>query len=352
MESTVAIRKVENPTTAMSSACTNALTQYDQRFMARYLEDCKNDPNLQIFDKNLEKRTKALIAKVKNDGGLSLQVCDEIVTTMSDVAEGTANAVVNYKSQMIGMKDDSYHGVLKEYLGSSLEILNFCTAMEKFVDEARETHSFLEGKISFIEGKIQNCSMSLAESRNEVMEISNILKNKDRSAQILREMVHSLLQKQENLLQNVSRLLTKQKSVEFWKKLTSYLFISVKTLGVVLAAILPTIAGMISTVKNMFHWSFSPWQGMDSKKDALKSMREGSLHCVRDMEEIQASIDGVINDMDTLLASTKVTNGTILSGKINNIKHKLEKYSKKLADLEKKTEECSSRTKKAREMLF
>lgn len=352
MESTVAIRKVSmNPTAAMS-ACTNALTQYDQRFMARYLEDCKNDPDLQIFDKNLENRTKALIAKVKNDGGLSLEVCDEVVTTMSDVAEGTAKAVVNFKSQMIGMKDDSYHGVLKEYLGSSLEILNFCNDMEKFIDEARDTHSFLEDKISFIEGKIQNCSMSLAEARNETVEISNILKNKDRSAQTLREMVHSLLQKQNKLLEYVDRLLRKQKTVEFWKKLISYLFISVKTVGVVFAAILPAIAGMLSTVKKMFHWSSSPWQGMNSEQDALKSMREGSLHYVRDMEEIQVAIDGVINDMDTLLTSTKVANGTIVSGKFNTIKQKLEKYSKKLVDLEKKTEECSSRTKKAREMLF
>lgn len=349
MESTVAIRKVSmNPTTVMS-ACTNALTLYDERFMATYLEDCKNDLDLQSFDKNMEKRTKALIEKVKKDGGLSLEVCDEVVTTMSDLAEGTAKAVVNCKS----MKNDSYQGVLKEYLGSSLEILNFCNDMEKFVDEAREAHSFLEGKISFIGGKIQNCSMSLAEARKEAIEISNILKNKDRTAQILRERVYLVLEKQDKLIKFVTGLLTNQKSASFWKKLISYLFISVKVLGVSLAAIaaiLPAITGMFSTVSNMYHWSCSLFQG---NQDALKSMRQESLHCMRDMGEIQAAIDGVINDMDALIVtSTKVANGTTVSAKIDNIKHKLQKFSKKLDDLEETTEACTSRTKKARKMLF
>lgn len=369
MESTVANEVSWNPTTAMS-ACTYALIKYDERFLKKYLEDCKNDPDLKSFDENMEKDSKALIKKLENsDEVVSLELLGGAVTTMSNMGQGIANALATDQSQITAMKDNSYHVVVNEYLKSSLEILNFCTDVEEFSGEARSIHSYITEKIE----ECIKLGMKPEVGRKEAREISNILNNimastakdKDHTAQKLRIRAGILLQNQQKMFDCVIQLHEKikekgeaEKRVSFWGKVLNYLYIGLKIVAIVAAtvfAILAQLSGLLSPFKGL-HWIFALCLGLDreaSKEDELNSMKKGALHSLRDIGEIQDAINSVIKAIELLLAtSTNIANGETIKVAFTNIKKLLDKFSNKIDDLETKTEDCRNIIKSARKKLF
>lgn len=366
MESTVVAEKVSmDPTTAMSE-CKYALTQYDQRFLPTYLEDCMKDPDLQSFDAKMEKHSKALIDTAEKDGGLSLGVLDGVVTTISDLGQEIANAVGNFKSQMTNMKDNSYVAVVHEYLDCSLAMLNLCTDMDKFLYEAREIHSL-------IEAQIQEClklGMKAVIGREDAQKIVNILNNirssasKDHSAENLRVSLGILFKKHKKLVELVTRieplqeqekkeetvpLKNKEESVPFWRKLTDYLYMGVKVVAVSLAVFFRDIASAIASkfrTDSATHWSCSLSQGIDT-------MTKGAINSLKEMGNFIHVITSIINDIDALLvmAGKQFATGIPVSVAFSHIKNMLTKFMKHICVLETKTENCASIISDARDKL-
>ncbi|PRQ23595.1 hypothetical protein RchiOBHm_Chr6g0263091 [Rosa chinensis] len=229
--------------TSVLWACKNVLLQR-VGYQTANQEDCMNDAKLLSFDDaSLETSTNKLITKLKEDGGLSLDVLENVLTSMSDLGQKTADAILDFKSKMIDMKDDSYKLVVMEYLSSSLELLDFFTELEKFLDSARRSHSH-------IEHAIEQCSSLGSKHRpgsEEAKMISNILSNimasnvNDHSGEKLVEKAHCLLEKQKEMFSKCrieQEKLGKDKKSNVWRKLLSRIFMVVKWLVLVVLGVI------------------------------------------------------------------------------------------------------------------
>ncbi|XP_062023709.1 uncharacterized protein LOC133739909 [Rosa rugosa] len=381
-------------------ACKNVLMQY-LGYQAANQEDCKNDAKLQSFnDASLKTRTDEIVTKFKEDGGLSLgtneiitkyngglslDVLDNVLTSMSDLGQKTAGAILDFKSKTIPLVDDSYKLVVKEYLSSSLELLEFFTELEKFLDSARRSHSH-------IEQAIEECSSLGSEhgvGREEAKMISNKLSDimasnvNDYSGEKLVEKARCLLEKQEEMFdkcRNEQEKLGKdQKSIDRWRKLMNYIFMgakcllyvvllfySVKSVGgssdivgdlKIKPAYFLDVCGIDRIVGIADHWTSSRLEVCQNdlvlKNDAMNTIKEGAIHTIKEMGDIKDLIGKVVNSIESLLASsTNVANGGNVEVAIKNIKLDLKKYLDKIEALEKKTGECSSSISKARQAVL
>lgn len=337
-------------------------------------------------DASLETSTNDLITKLKEDGGLSLDILDNVLTSMSSLGEKTAGAILDFKSKMITIKDDSYKLVVKEYLSSSSELLEFFTELEKFLDSARQSHTN-------IAHAVEQCSSLGGKNgvgREEAKTISNILNNimasnvNDHSGEKLVKKARSLLERQEEMfskcLLEQKKLGKDQKSIHGWRKLLNYIFMGTKCL--VLIVLVVMMANSIGSVRagssnvvadlsikaacmidiSVFiekadHWNSSHLEACDNelvlKNHAMNTMQKGALHCIKEMGEIKDLIGKVVNSIESLLAlSTNLVNGGNIEVAITNIKCSLNKFLEKIEVLEKKTGECSSKILKAREAVL
>ncbi|KAM5548971.1 hypothetical protein ABKV19_000406 [Rosa sericea] len=381
-------------------ACKNVLMQR-LGLMAANQEDCTNDAQLKSFndaslktgtneiitkfkkDGGLSLGTNEIITKFKEDGGLSLDVLDNVLTSMSDLGQKTAGAILDFKSKIIPMKDDSYNLVVKEYLSSSLELLEFFTELEKFLDSARRSHSH-------IEHAIEECSSLGSKDgvgREEAKMISNILSSimasnvNDYSGEKLVEKARCLLQKQEEMFSKCrigqEKLGKDQKSIDRWGKLLNYIFMGAKCLLFVVllfysvkyvrdgssdvvedlkfkAGCFLEVSGMIEMADHCRSSRLEVCQNdFVLKNDAMNTIQEGALHSIKEMGDIKDLIGKVVNSIESLLASsTNVANGGNVEAAIKNIKLDLKKFLYKIEALEEKTGECSSRISKARQAVL
>ncbi|PRQ23597.1 hypothetical protein RchiOBHm_Chr6g0263111 [Rosa chinensis] len=368
-------------------ACKNVLMQH-LGLTAANQEDCKSDAEFRSFnDASLKTGTNEIITKFKEDGGLSLDVLDNVLTSMSDLGQKTADAILDFKSsKMIPMKDDSYKLVVKEYLSSSLELLEFFTELEKFLDSASRSHSHIEHAIEECSSLGSKHGVGREEAKMILNILSNIMKTNvnDYSGEKLVEKARCLLEKQEEMIDKCrieqEKLGKDQKTINGWKKLLNYIFMGAKCLIIVVLVV--TLANSIKSVRDgssdivgdlkikaacyfevssiveiADHWSSSRLEVCQNdfmlKNDAMNTIQEGAFHSIKEMGEIEVLIFKVVNSIDSLLAvSTNFANGGNVEVAIKNIKLDLKKFLDKINALEEKTEECSSRILKARQAVL
>ncbi|KAK9942878.1 hypothetical protein M0R45_008522 [Rubus argutus] len=376
--------------------CDNTVTQYEG-LMPLYEEDYKNDAELQSFDATLEAHTKALVTKVKEDGGLSLDVLEQVLTIMTCLGKKTADAVVECKSRMIAMKDKSYKLVLREYLESSLESLSFCNDLEKFLNTARRSHSHIEQKIQ----ECINLGMKLDAGSEEAQMISNILKNllasnvNDHSGEKLLDKSRCLLEKQKQMLDNVMAAQTKlgeeEERLKGWRKLTNYLYIGIQVMSIVVATlvagfffIVPFMACLSSTATaislvevlgapmssafvaskvvsviatGIKHWTGNLFEGFHKvivdNKNTFNSIEDATDFSTKEMGDLQVLIETVSTQVEALLGIGKdFANGENIRPAIKNIMHYLKFFLEKIEALEKKREKCNSMIMESREAVL
>lgn len=376
--------------------CNNTVTQYEG-LMPLYEEDYKNDAELQSFDATLEAHTKALVKKVKEDGGLSLDVLEQVLAIMTCLGKKTADAVVECKSRMIAMKDKSYKLVLREYLESSLESLSFCNDLEKFLNTARRSHSHIEQKIQ----ECINLGMKLDAGSEEAQMISNILKNllasnvNDHSGEKLLDKSRCLLEKQKQMLDNVMAAQTKlgeeEERLKGWRKLTNYLYIGIQVMSIVVATlvagyffIVPVIASLWSTATaislvevlgvpmssafvasevvsviatGVKHWTVNLFKEFHKiivdNKNTFNSIEDATDCSTKEMGDLQVLIETVSTQVEALLGiGVDFANGENIRPAIKDIMHYLKIFLEKIEDLEKKREKCSSMIMESREAVL
>ncbi|OWM89207.1 UPF0496 protein 1-like [Punica granatum] len=357
----------------------NANVKYNPEELTSYEEACLEDRDLRSFDAKLRDQTSHVIGALA-DGvegrSLSFDSFKEVTGCLLDMNQQVVKVVLECKKDI--WKSQELFNLVEDYLKSSLQTLDFCSALDKCLNRTRDAQLSIHVALQhFEEEHEREGEQNKGGSRyaRTLEELRRFRAAGDPFTEEFFQIFQSVYKQQVLMLQKLqlrrSKLDKKLRYIRAWRKVSSMIFIVTFTAllicSVVAAAVAaPTVAAALAAAVpagSMGKVVDQLWKNYEnavkSHKEVVRLMQVGTSVVIKDLEGIRALIDRLEVEIGSLLEVAELA--TERSGKegegavklaVEEIRRNLSVFGKKVDDLQAQTEACGRDVRRARTVVL
>ncbi|KAH7865821.1 hypothetical protein Vadar_011648 [Vaccinium darrowii] len=336
-----------------------------------YEAACKLDKDLQFFDTNLQTRTNQVINTLAvgvEVRALSFDSLKEVTECLLEMNQEVVKVILDCKKDI--WKNEELFELVEEYFENSLQTLDFCAALEKCLNRARDSQLLILIALQTFDEETQKADGSKKYVKT-LEELKNFRNSGDpftkEFIQIFQSVYNHQLVMLEKLQLRKKKLDKKLKNIHSWRKVSSIIFAAtfaaVLICSVVAAAMAaPPVASALAAATalpfgSMGKWIDSLWKNYETalkgQKEVLNFMHVGTYVAIKDLDNIRVLIDRLEVEIDSLLhnADFAIEEEAVKVG-IEEIKMQLQMFMKNVDELGLQADMCSRDIRRARTVVL
>lgn len=337
--------------------------------LSSYEAACRLDADLQSFDTTLQERTNQVINSLAvgvEVRALSFHSLKEVTGCLLEMNQEVVKVILECKKDI--WKNQELFELVEEYFENSLQTLDFCTALEKCLQRARDSQLLILVALQQFEEETE-----LGGNRygRTLQELKNFKAAGDPFTQEFFQIFESVYKQQILMLEKLqlrkNKLDKKLKYIHAWRKVSNIIFVatfaSVLICSVVAAAMAaPPVAAALAAatavpVGSMGKWIESLWKNYEDalkgQKEVISSMQVGTYVAIKDLDNIRVLIDRLEIEIDALLQTADFAiEEEAVKVAIEEIKKKLGVLMKNVEDLGVQADICSRDIRRARTVVL
>ncbi|XP_054787358.1 UPF0496 protein At4g34320-like [Prosopis cineraria] len=353
-----------------SSAIIDAST--DMQYAAElssYEAACELDADMQSFDTTLHVRTNHVINTLAVGvelRSLSFDSLKQITECLLEMNQEVVKVILNCKKDI--WKSQELFELVEEYFENSLQTLDFCTALEKCLQRARDSQLLILVALQQFDEETKlpgNCY------DRTLQELKNFKAAGDPFTKEFYQIFQSVYRQQILILEKLQtrkhKLDKKLKLAHTWRKVTGTIFVAtfaaVLICSVVAAAIAaPHVAAALAAaasvpIGSMGKWIDSLWKKYEDvlkgQKELISSMQAGTFVAIKDLDNIRLLIDRLEIEIESLIQNAEFAiEVEAVKEAIDEIKKKLGVFMKNVEELGVQADTCSRDIRKARTVVL
>uniref|UniRef100_A0A7N0ZZS7 Uncharacterized protein n=1 Tax=Kalanchoe fedtschenkoi TaxID=63787 RepID=A0A7N0ZZS7_KALFE len=359
-------------TPAQSSANSNSNPRCSADLNS-YAAACQQDPVLQSFDSAVRESTTRAVNTVALEvefHSVSLDSLREVTGSLLDVNHEVVKVILECKKDI--WKNSELSSLVDEYFENSLQILDFCNALEKCLKRARDSQLIIDVALQQYEDETMQQGFDERRYHKTLQELKNFkdLGNPFSDEFFLKfqetyEKQVAMLKKMELRRQKLDK---KARSLKSWRTVSNVIFVStlaaVLIFSVVAAAIAaqPVITALVGAlavpIGSMGKWINSLWKSYETEVmgelKVVDSMHIGTYIAVQDLDNIRIQVNKLETEIQSLLqnAGLALREEDTVKIVIDEIKKKLSAFTDCLDDLADQTAKCHRDIMKARTVIL
>ncbi|XP_071709445.1 UPF0496 protein 1-like [Rutidosis leptorrhynchoides] len=336
--------------------------------LTSYQHACQSDPDLRSFDSTLQDRTTRVITTLAAGvevRSLSLNSLRQLTGSLLDMNQEVVKVVLDCKQDI--WDDDQLFSLVQDYFEISLQTLDFCTSLNNCLKQARSTLSFVQVAINRYDAN--NNHLTTIEQFREFKESDSPFNTE------FFELFQSVYNKQVTMLKRLQiqkgRVDKKIKSSKTWRRLSNVIFVTafstVLICSVVAAAVSapPLVTALVAAavavpVGSMGKWVNTLWNKYEKvfrdQKDMISAMQVGSYIAIKDLDNVKALVDKLVDDMENMLKNVDFANreeGQETVGMVvDEMKNTMNVFAKTIEDLSEHSDKCIRDVRRARTMIL
>ncbi|XP_027361679.1 UPF0496 protein At4g34320-like [Abrus precatorius] len=334
-----------------------------------YEAACKLDSDLQSFDSTLQTRTNQVINTLAvgvEVRSLSFESLKQVTECLLEMNQEVVKVILDCKKDI--WKNQELFELVEEYFDTSLQTLDFCTALEKCLKQARDSQLLILVALQQFEEET-----GLGEKRygRTLQELKNFKAAGDPFTEEFFQTYQSVYNQQILMLEKLrvrqNKLDKKVKQIHTWRKVSSMIFVAtvaaVLICSVVAAAIAsPHVAAALAAVTAIPIGSMGKWidsllknyeNAMKGHKEVTISMQVGTYVAIKDLENIRVLIERLEVEIESLLKNVDfAVEEEAVKVAIEDIKKKLGVFMKNIEDLGVQADTCSRDIIRARTVVL
>lgn len=350
---------VIDPNTDMQFA--NELSSYESM--------CKLDADMQLFNTALHDRTNHAISALA-DGvelrSLSFESLKQITECLLEMNQEVVKVILTCKKDI--WKSQELFELVEEYFENSLQTLDFCAALEKCIQRARDSQLLILVALQQFEEEAKLPGNSYERT---LQELKAFKAAGDPFTEEFYQIFQSVYKQQILMLEKLQirkqKLDKKFKHVHTWRKVTGTIFVAtfaaVLICSVVAAAIAaPHVAAVLAAaatipIGSMGKWVDSLWKNYEDvlkgQKELISSMQAGTFVAIKDLDSIRLLIDRLEIEIKALIQTAEFAiEVEAVNEAIEEIKKRLGVFMKNVEDLGVQADTCSRDVRKARTVVL
>ncbi|CAL9132020.1 unnamed protein product [Musa acuminata var. zebrina] len=343
--------------------------------LSSYAAACRLDPELQTFDTTLQQRTSRAISTLAlgvEVRSLSLDSLREITSCLLEMNQEVVKVILACKRDI--WKSPELFDLVEDYFENSLQTLDFCTALERCLKRARDSQLIIHVALQrFAEGEDETEAEDCNKKYSRTLDELRLFKTAgdpftEEFFQVFQSVYRQQLLMLEKLQLRKNKLDKKLKSIKAWRKVSSIIFAAtlaaVLICSVVAAAVsAPPVAAALAAATSIPIGSMAKWidsllkdygNAVQGQKEVVGSMQVGTFIVIKDLDSIRVSIDKLEIEIVSLLDNADFAIKDVEAVKIGieEIKKKLEVFTKSVEDLGEQTDKCSRDIRRARTVVL
>ncbi|KAL9418060.1 hypothetical protein CISIN_1g040233mg [Citrus sinensis] len=349
-------------TSETSSQFTTELSSYEAA--------CRLDTDLQTFDTSLQARTSHVIntlAAGVEVRALSFDSLKEVTECLLEMNQEVVKVILECKKDI--WKSQELFELVEEYFESSLQTLDFCTALEKCLKRARDSQLLI--LVALQQFEEENDMGAGHRYVRTLEELKNFKAAGDPFTEEFFQIFQSVYKQQISMLEKLqlrkNKLDKKLKYIHSWRKVSSIIFAAtfatVLICSVVAAAMAaPPVAAALAAASSiplgsMGKWIDSLWKNYEhalkGQKEMISSMQVGTYIAIKDLDNIRVLIDRLEIEVEALLQNVDfVIEEEAVKIGVEEIKKKLGVFMKNVEDLGVQADTCSRDIRRARTVVL
>ncbi|KAK3003334.1 hypothetical protein RJ639_019277 [Escallonia herrerae] len=334
--------------------------------LTTYEAECRTDPDLRSFDSTVQQSTSRVINTLAvNFGSLTLDSLRIVSESLLETNQEVVTLIL--KSQEDIWKNKELLSLVEDYFESSLQTLDFCTALGRCLKRVRDTQLIIHLALKHFEEE--------AETKNYLKTLQDLKDFKAAGNPFSEEFLllfQSVYRRQETLFRKLQikkiKLDKKLKSVKGWRKLSNAIFLatfaSVLICSVVAAAIAapPVVTALAAAAAvplgSMGKWFNSIWKKFENELkgqgEMLNTMQLGTFIAITDLDSIRVLVDKLEIEIEALLQNAifaiREEDAAVMLA-VEEIKKKLSGFVQSIEDLSEHSDKCSRDIRLARKVV-
>lgn len=352
--------------------------------LSSYEAACRYDPEVRTFDSTLQRRTSRAISTLAvgvEVRSMSLDSLREVTGCLLDMNQEVVRVILDCKKDI--WKSPDLFDLVEDYFESSLQTLDFCTALDKCLKRARDSQLLLhvalqrfddEERGDAPEGASASAAAAAPSARyaRTLHELRQFKAAGDPFTDEFFEAFQAVYRQQlamlEKLQQRKHRLDKKVKTIKAWRRVSSIIFATtfaaVLICSVVAAAIAaPPVAAALAAaaavpVGSMGKWIDSLLKGyqdaLHGQKEVVSAMQVGTFIAIKDLDSIRVLINRVEMELSSMVDCVEFAerDEEAIKFGVEEIKKKLEAFMKSVEDLGEQADRCSRDIRRARTVVL
>ncbi|KAK4765143.1 hypothetical protein SAY86_026233 [Trapa natans] len=347
--------------------------------LAQYEAACRNDPRVTTFNTVLHERTNLVINALAADvarQSLSLRSFQELTNSQFQVNQEVVRVILECQRDMWDDKD--LFGLIEDYFNMSVHTLNFCTALERCLARARDSHLILQFAVRHFEEeakeeKEREDGLEGIKFTKTIGELEKFKAAGDPFSHEFFVLLHSVSDQQLSLFKKLQerkkKVDKKLRTTKTWRRVSNILFvaafISVLVFSVVAAAmafppVVTAIAGALTApIGSVGKWIDSLWKKhqkeLESQKEWLRVIGGSTKIAIYEVDSIRVVVDRFRIGIDSLMQKAEFAVGVggddAVRCSMDEIKGAIEGFMKMVEDLLRQSHICSEEIRMVRSIL-
>lgn len=342
--------------------------------LSSYQSACEEDPELQRFDSALQARTSLALNSIAvnmDPRSLSLDSLREVTLCFLDMNQGVVNFILESKKDI--WKDPDLFDLVKDYLESSIHIMNFCSSLDDSLERARTSQSIILVALTKFENESSGNEGDSKLLFSETLEqLKSFKAAGDPFTAKFFSSFHTVYLQQEALLMKLkskkSKLDKKLSRVKTWKRVSNIIFatvfVSAIICSIVAAAVTapPIVTALAAAASvplgTVGKWINSMWKKYEDElkreREILTSMQAGSFVVIQDLEHIrvlanklQIIVEGLLHSADFAIKGTDA-----VASAMEEVKKNVNGFSETIEVLSQHAKKCNQDIRMARAVIL
>ncbi|XP_051144309.1 UPF0496 protein At4g34320-like [Andrographis paniculata] len=335
-----------------------------------YEAACRLDVDLQSFDTTLHARTNNVLNSLAAGvevRALSFDSLKEVTECLLEMNQEVVKVILDCKKDI--WKSQELFELVEEYFDNSLKTLDFCAALEKCLKRARDNQLLIHVAIQQFE---EDGGEGNERYSKTLEELKNFKDAGDPFTQEFFHIFHSVYTQQILMLEKLqlkkNKLDKKLKYIHAWRKVSSIIFAAtfaaVLICSVVAAAMAaPPVAAALAAATSIPLGSMGKWidsllknyeNAVKGQKEIINYMNAGTYVTIKDMDNIRVLIDKLEIEIESLLGNADlcINNKVTVKLGVEEIKKKLDMFTKNIEELGAQADNCSRDIRRARTVIL
>ncbi|CAE6159952.1 unnamed protein product [Arabidopsis arenosa] len=296
-----------------------------------YEAACKEDMEIQSFDKRMQARTSHVISTLATGvevRALSFDSLKVVTECLLDMNQEVVKVILDSKKDI--WKNQEMFELVEDYLATSLKTLDFCDALERGLQRVRVSHLLILGALHQFEE--ENLSQDGNGYKKTLEELKRFKDTERPFDQDFIKMFQSVYKQQMLMLEKLQ-------------------------LSMAAPPVAAALAAAMAPLGSMGKWIDSLWKNYENaikgQKEVISSMQAGTYVAVKDLDNIRDLIERLDIEIRGMVKNAEfaVEHDAVKIG-INAIKKKLEVFQKNVEALGTQADICSREIIKARTVII
>ncbi|XP_010943147.1 UPF0496 protein 1 [Elaeis guineensis] len=343
--------------------------------LSSYETACRLDPELRSFDSTLQERTSHVISTLAHGvevRSLSFDSLRAVTGCLLEMNEEVVKVILEGKEDI--WKNPELFKLVEEYFENSLQTLDFCTALEKCLNKARDSQLIIHVALQRFEEEEEEVVEEDCKKKylRTIEELRHFKAAGDPFTEEFFQVFQSVSRQQQSMLEKIkqrkNKLDKKLKSIKAWRKVSSIIFMAAFATLIICSVVTavvaaPHVAAALAAAASIPVGSMGKWidslfkgyqQAVEGQKEILSSMQVRTYIVIKDLDSIRVLVDCLEAQINMLLdnADFALRDEEAVKFGIQEIKEKLEVFTKSIEDLRQQADRCSRDIGKARTVVL